>query len=219
VEREKKALIAGFAAASLAILLFGWLATQMLRGATEEFDSAVRQTVHGWAAPWLTFLMLKVTSCGSELFLVPLGALIAWRLVAAGRRHAAALFAIAAAGGEALNQLLKLVFGRPRPTEAFFGYELPDSYSFPSGHALVSCCFFGALAAILTQRSRLGGWQYAIWAAAALLVALIGFSRIYLGVHHPSDVLAGYAASIVWVVAVREGYGFWLRRRRRRATG
>ena len=216
MEREKTTLIAGFAAACLAVMLFGWLATQMLGGATQEFDTAVRHTVHAWAAPWLTFLMRKVTFLGSEFVLVPLGALITWRLVAAGRRHAAVLFTIAALGGEALNQVLKQVFERPRPEEAFFGYGLPQSYSFPSGHALVSFCFFGALAAILTQRMKLGVVKYAIWAGAALLAALIGFSRVYLGVHYPSDVLAGYSAAIVWVAAVRAGYGFWLRRRRGR---
>jgi undecaprenyl-diphosphatase len=215
VEREKRTLIVGFAAASLAVLLFGWLATQVLRGARQEFDAAVRDTVHAWATPRLTFLMLKVTLSGSELVLVPLGALIVWRLLAAGRRHAAVLLTIASLGGEALNQLLKQMFARPRPSEAFFGYALPQSYSFPSGHALVSCCFFGALAAILTRRNAARVTRYLIWAAAALMAALIGFSRVYLGVHYPSDVLAGYSAAIVWVAAVRAGYGFWLLRRRR----
>jgi len=119
-------------------------------------------------------------------------------------------------GGEGLNQILKHLFARSRP-EAFFGYTLPSSYSFPSGHAVVSCCFYGALAAILTRRMESGAKKLAIWAVAALMAALIGFSRIYLGVHYPSDVLAGYAAAIVWVSAVRAGYGFWLRRRRRAA--
>src|ERR1051326_3125445 len=169
MEREKKTLIAGFAAAALALALFGWLATQVLRGATHEFDSAVRRAVHASAAPWLTFLMLQVTRMGSELVLVPLGALIIWRLVAAHRRHAAVVFVIAALGGEALNQVLKQVFERPRPIEAFFGYGLPQSYSFPSGHALVSCCFFGSLAAILTRRRNQGVSEYLIWAAAALI--------------------------------------------------
>ena len=187
-----------------------------MRGTTQEFDAAIRDAVHARATPWLTFAMRRITWLGSELFLVPLGALIAWRLMAAGRRHAAVLFAIAALGGEGLNQILKLLFARPRP-EPFFGYDLPSSYSFPSGHALVSFCYFGALAAILTRRMESGAKKSAIWAGAALAAALIGFSRIYLGVHYPSDVLAGYSAAIVWVSAVRAGYGFWLRRRRRTA--
>jgi undecaprenyl-diphosphatase len=215
VDREKKTLAAGFSAAVAAVLLFGWLATQVLRGATQSFDAAVRHTVHAWASPWLTFLMLRVTRCGSELVLVPLGALIIWRLLAASRRHAAMMLAVASLGGESLNQILKVVFGRSRPDEAFFGYQLPQSYSFPSGHALVSCCFFGSLAAILTRRKQAGLMTYLVWAGASAAAALIGFSRVYLGVHYASDVLAGYAAAIVWVAAVRAAYGFWLRRRSR----
>jgi len=209
-------LIAGFAAAVLALLIFAWLATNVMRGTTKEFDAAVRDAVHARAMPWLTFAMRRITWLGSEVFLIPLGGVIAWRLIAAGRRHAAVLFAIAALGGEGLNQILKLLFARPRP-EPFFGYDLPGSYSFPSGHALVSFCFFGSLAAILTRRIESGAKKWAVWVAAVLMAAVIGFSRIYLGVHYPSDVLAGYSAAIVWVLAVRAGYGFWLRRRRRAA--
>ena len=88
---------------------------------------------------------------GSELFLVPFGAFVVWRLAAAGRRHAAILFSVAAAGGEALDYPLKLLFRRERP-EVFFGLTAPHTYSFPSGHAMLSACFFGVLAALLTTR-------------------------------------------------------------------
>ena len=213
MEREKKTLIAGFSAAVVAVLLFGWLATQVLRGATQSFDEAVRQTVHTWASPWLTFLMLRVTLCGSELVLVPLGVVILWRLLASRRRHAAVMLAIASLGGEGLNQILKVVFGRPRPDEAFFGYQLPQSYSFPSGHALVSFCFYVVLAVILTMRMTWGAAKLLIWTAGVCLSLCIGLSRIYLGVHYPSDVLAGYLAAVIWVASVRLGYEFWLRRR------
>jgi undecaprenyl-diphosphatase len=212
MEREKRTLLAGFVSAGLALAIFAWLAASVLRGEIVEFDSAVRDAVHSRASPWMTRFMRSVTRLGSELIMAPLGLLIAWRLVAAGRRHAAVLLLIASAGGETLNQLLKLLFRRPRP-EAFFGYDLPSSYSFPSGHALVSCCFYGALAAILTRRmqSRLG--KIAVWACAVVLVGAIGLSRVYLGVHYASDVIAGYSAAVVWVAAVATGYGFWLRRR------
>jgi undecaprenyl-diphosphatase len=103
---------------------------------------------------------------------------------------------------------LKLIFRRARP-EAFFGYAEPITYSFPSGHSIVSACFYGVLAAILTARMKSRARRIAIWMAAALLAFLIGLSRIYLGVHYPSDVLAGYAAAVIWVVAVRTGYERW----------
>src|SRR5689334_11286193 len=113
-----------------------------MRGATAEFDAALRGAAQSAGSPWLTWLMLRITRMGSEWLLLPIGAVIVTLLIRAGRRHAAVLFVIAALGGEALNQILKLVFGRPRPESAFFGYELPTSYSFPSGHALVSACFY-----------------------------------------------------------------------------
>src|SRR5262245_17730292 len=113
MQREKRTLLAGFVSAGLALAIFAWLATRMLRGEIAEFDTAVRDAVHSLASPWLTAIMRKVTFMGSELFLVPVGALVGWRLIAAGRKHAAALLAIAALGGEALNQLLKQLFERP----------------------------------------------------------------------------------------------------------
>ena len=146
--------------------------------------------------------MRGVSLLGTEVSLVPLGVILVGWLVAAKRRRAAVVFAVATLGAVALDQILKLLFGRPRP-EPFFGLASPLTHSFPSGHAMVSCCFFGALAAILAARQRSRGKRMAIFAAAALLVALMGFSRVYLGFHYPTDVLAGYAAAVVWLAVVR----------------
>jgi undecaprenyl-diphosphatase len=97
---------------------------------------------------------------------------------------------------------MKLLFYRPRP-EPFFGLASPITHSFPSGHAMVSCCFFGVLAMILAAREPSRARRISIFAAAAILVALMGFSRVYLGFHYPTDVLAGYAAAVVWLAVVR----------------
>ena len=112
----------------------------------------------------------------------------------------AALLAITMLGVAVLDVALKHAFHRPRPV-AFFG-PTPSSYSFPSGHALGSLCFYGILAAILPGRARGRGAKFCIWVATVLLVGMIGLSRIYLGVHYPSDVIAGYCAAAVWVGAV-----------------
>jgi undecaprenyl-diphosphatase len=212
VERSSRDLISGYIAAAAALILFGWLARDVLQHQTIRFDAAVRDGMHLLASPGLTKLFGTITWLGSELFLIPFGALVVWRLAAAGRRQAAVLLVLAAAGGELLDQILKLAFHRGRPA-SFFGYPLPDSYSFPSGHAMISACFFGVLAAVLTARMESRGLRVSIWTAAALLALLIGMSRIYLGVHYPSDVAAGYCAAILWVAAVRAGYLVWLRRR------
>jgi undecaprenyl-diphosphatase len=110
------------------------------------------------------------------------------------------MLAITMLGVAALNVALKFAFHRPRPV-AFFG-ATPSSYSFPSGHALGSLCFYGILAAILAARVRGRGAKFCVWIAALFLIGMIGFSRIYLGVHYPSDVIAGYCAATVWVGAV-----------------
>ncbi len=91
-------------------------------------------------------------------------------------------------------------FARLRPLP-FFG-PIPHTPSFPSGHALFSFCFYGVLAGLLAHRIEVRHWQALIWVAAAVLVAAIGLSRIYLGVHYPSDVLAGYLTGTLWVSAM-----------------
>ena len=99
--------------------------------------------------------------------------------------------------------------GKPRWGEApgvrpdpFF-MPKPSTYSFPSGHALISLCFYGLLAGTLTHDMRSKWHRVLVWCAAAVLITLIGLSRVYLGVHWPSDVIAGYAAALIWMGAVR----------------
>jgi len=94
-------------------------------------------------------------------------------------------------GAELLSQFLKLGFHRARP-EPFFGLATPASYSFPSGHAMVGTVFYLTLAVLTTRRPI-------IRAGTVVFVGLIGYSRIYMGVHYPTDVLAGYAAAVVWL--------------------
>ena len=186
----------------LALILFVWLAREVTRGDAMRLDTPIRNAVHARSSPPLTGMMRGVSLIGSEVVLVPIGVILVWRLVAAKRRRAAVVFGVAALGAEALDQIMKLLFDRPRP-EPFFGLASPITHSFPSGHAMVSCCFFGVLAVILTAREPSRARRISIFAAAAILVALMGFSRVYLGFHYPTDVLAGYAAAVVWLAVVR----------------
>jgi undecaprenyl-diphosphatase len=205
----------GFVAAAAALILFSWLARVALGGQSREFDAWVRDGVHQWASPSLTYVMKGFTLIGSAAFLLTGGMAVVAALARAGRKRAAVLLVTATFGAEALDQILKLLFRRPRP-EAFFGLAEPMTYSFPSGHAITAACFYGVLAAILAARTSSLRLKAALWTFAALMAAAIGLSRIYLGVHYPTDVLAGYAAAVIWVAAVRAGYGIWLRRARAR---
>jgi undecaprenyl-diphosphatase len=205
-------LISGLAAAVGALALFSWLAQQIIDGESHHIDQAARDFVQRIAFPILTDAMRGFTVLGEGLQIAELLALASTLLFRAGRKRAAWLMIITMAGGLFLERLLKVLFHRTRP-EPFFGTLLPSSFSFPSGHALQSCCFFGALAAMLTVREPNRGKRITIWTVAAVLVALIGFSRIYLGVHYVTDVIAGYSAAVVWVFSVRGVYQWRTRRR------
>ncbi len=197
-------LFFGMVSAITALFFFGWLADEMLEGDTRRFDEVVRNFVHGLAFPALTSAMQLASFLGSTLFLVIFGVIIVITLYLKKHRHGALIFTITTIGSSVLMLMLKPAFKRPRP-QPFFDTILPASYSFPSGHSLASFCFYGALAAILTARIDKLWLQITIWISAAAMVLLIGISRIYLGVHYPSDVVAGFAVGLIWVVTIAIG--------------
>lgn len=189
----------GIAAAALAAFL--WLGHAVGTGQTVAFDTAIRETVHSWASPWLTRLMLGVTRLGTTPFLAVVTIAVWWALFRIGHGRAIALLVLATLGMMALSESLKLEYHRVRPP-AYFGYDEPTNYSYPSGHADTSISFYGLLAWIATHRIQARARRRAVWAASAVLVLAIGFSRVYLGVHYPTDVLGGYALGLVWTIAI-----------------
>jgi undecaprenyl-diphosphatase len=201
-------LSAALLIAIASVFFFGWIAGEVLEGDTQRFDDAVLVDVHRLATPVLTRVMKITTNLGSTLFLVTLGICVAAAFIYTRHRRALILFAVTMAGAVILNFSLKSSFQRARP-EPYFNTPLESSFSFPSGHALFSLCFYSILAWLITSRIQKRSLQICIWTAAVLLVLSIGFSRIYLGMHYPSDVIAGYAAAFVWIIAVSFG-DFWL---------
>jgi undecaprenyl-diphosphatase len=193
-------LLGALLIAASALFVFAWLAEEMLEGDTQQFDAFVRTAVHQLATPGLTRLMQVFSFLGSVAAVTTMCLVAVCVSLYFRRTRTAALLAITMLGVAVLDVALKHAFHRPRPV-AFFG-ATPSSYSFPSGHALGSLCFYGILAAILAAHARGRGAKFCVWMAAVLLVGMIGFSRIYLGVHYPSDVIAGYCAATVWVGAV-----------------
>jgi undecaprenyl-diphosphatase len=191
-----------------AVMLFAWFAQMAGSAGTPEYDTAAREAVHGWAAPWLTQVMMAASWVGGGWFLWPLGALIVLLLARAGREREGGLFAFAVVGANLIDESLKLFFHRVRP-EPWFGYPLPKTYSFPSGHAFVSFCFFLCLAEVVVRDEWPASRRAAVWGAAVGCTLTIGFSRVYLGVHYPTDVLAGFAAGVVWTTAIRAAHHWW----------
>lgn len=193
------AIVTSLAVAVLALFLFAWIGSEVLEGDTQHFDQVIREGVHRYASPGMTRVMNAFSLLGYDVLIVEL--VIAFAVFAWLRwRRAAVWLAIAMTGSLALDLALKYIYHRTRPT-AYFG-TAPHSYSFPSGHALCSFCFYGVLAGLFSARIKSLSWRILIWIAAAALVVAIGLSRIYLGVHYPSDVLAGYLAATVWVGTV-----------------
>ncbi len=193
------AAVASLAVAILSLFLFAWLAGEMREGDVSRFDFAVRNWIHGYASPRLTRAMTGISLLGYDILILELVAAVAIFLRLRWRR-AALWLAVSMAGALALDQTLKYAFHRPRP-QPFFG-GAPHSFSFPSGHALCAFVFYAVLAGLIADRVRPMALRVAVGAAAALLIAAIGLSRIYLGVHYPSDVIAGYLAAAIWVSAL-----------------
>lgn len=210
------ALLVGLLAAAAALMLFAWLGGEIKEGETLRLDQLVRGMVQQIASPHLTTGMLWASRYGGPSFLVPTGLAVALAFLVKGWQRGALLVIVTLAGAGLLNWLLKLYFGRVRP-DPFFDYPLPGSPSFPSGHALYAASVFGGLAVLLLARIENHLLRILVWSVAIGLVALIGFSRIYLGVHYPSDVIAGYAVGLIWVIAVAFGDRLAQHRRRRRS--
>ena len=201
---------AGLLAATGAIFFFAWLAEEVLEGDTLVFDESVRSFIHDHANDGLTQLMNIATFMGSTLFLCIVTAVVLMVFIVGKHWRSAAVFAVIMVGASLLNYVLKTTFARDRPT-AYFDTPLPASFSFPSGHALFSFCFYGSLAWVVSRHRMSKRAKVGVWAWAAVIVAAIGLSRIYLGVHYPSDVIAGYTAAFVWVTTVF-GVDSWLAR-------
>jgi undecaprenyl-diphosphatase len=192
-------VLLSLALAVLSLFLFSWIANEMREGDTARFDQTVRSWVHQFASPGMTRAMTAISMLGYNLLIVELVFAIAVFL-ALRWRHAAGWLAVSVAGGLALDVALKYAFHRSRPP-AYFGVA-PDSYSFPSGHAVCSFCFYVVLAGLIAARTRSVLLRVAVGIAAAVIVIAIGLSRIYLGVHYPSDVIAGYLAASAWVTTL-----------------
>lgn len=161
-------------------------------------DRAVIWLVRQFATPAADKTMIVVTALGSGAVYAGFAPLALGVLVWRGLRREAASLAICLGGAALLNFLLKNLFERARPD--MFKVISVTGYSFPSGHAMVSLCFYGMLAYLLCRHLPRLTPQILVYCLTAALVTVIGFSRIYLGVHYPSDVLGGYIAGGTWLL-------------------
>jgi len=191
----------GMVCALLSLGLFAWLAEEVFAGGTAIFDDGIRVYVHQFAADRLTPVIIFISFLGSTIFLTSLSFVILLIFIWLRRYRSAILFSATMLGSSILNYGLKIAFARTRPIP-YFDLPPPASFSFPSGHALCSACFYGVLAWLFATRTENRSSRILVWIATGVMIFLIGLSRIYLGVHYPSDVIAGYLAACVWTLAV-----------------
>jgi undecaprenyl-diphosphatase len=190
-------LLAGFAALVATIGLFAWLADEVGEGATQQLDNAVLLWLDAHKSDLATRAALEVTALGSGLVVVMMVLVATAFLWLSRHRYSVLLLWVAVLGGEVLNGVLKTVFDRPRP-HLFAWRTTAALSSFPSGHAMTSVVVYLTLAYLLARLEPSRTMRRLTLALAVLLVLGIGWSRLYLGVHYPSDVLAGYAAGLAW---------------------
>ncbi len=192
----------GMLLAALAVLFFAWMSDEVFEGESVKFDTGVREFIHGYASEWLTQVMQIFAFLGSTVFLTVVSVLAISLFLFLRKMRSAVILAVVMVGAIILNNVLKVSFSRSRPLP-YFDTPLPASFSFPSGHALFSVCFYCCLAWLVSSLLKGPATKICVWAAAILMALFIGLSRVYLGVHYPTDVLAGYTAAFVWLAVVK----------------
>jgi membrane-associated phospholipid phosphatase len=162
------------------------------------FDRPILTFFHRHAAPWLDELAVGLTIVGNTGPMVAAAVLITGGLWLRSRRGPAWVFALSVGGSMLLTQVLKALVARPRP-ELWASIRPEHTFSFPSGHAMDTAALATALG-FLVWRHR-GRWW--VWTLTPLFSLAVGWARMHLGVHNPSDVLAGWCAAVGWVVLVQ----------------
>jgi undecaprenyl-diphosphatase len=165
------------------------------------WDDYVQGEVHEDATSWLTRVMFALTWIGSPEVLGPVIPLLAAVLWWRGLRRAPVVWLAATGGAGVLVTVLKLHFRRVRP-DLPWAFVHEPSYSFPSGHSVLAVVVYGSLIFLGMRHLRRSWERVAVCVVAGTLILGIGVSRIYLGVHYPSDVAAGYFVGAVWLGAV-----------------
>jgi undecaprenyl-diphosphatase len=190
-------LLSGAALAIGCTWAFSEIAEKVRSGTTQPFDDAVMHWIGNHQNTMVQSAMLELTALGT-------GTVVAMIVFVAGlflwlnqHKHSALLLIIATLGGMVLDNLLKIGFDRPRPQIFKWGTYAVSS-SFPSGHAMSSVIVYGTVAYLAARLQRNVASRVATMSLAALLIVAICSSRLYLGVHYPSDVLAGVIIGLAW---------------------
>lgn len=216
---ETRALVLWLAAAA-AIWAFVNIGGEVMEGETQAYDRAILLALRNPAHPAdplgsrsFEESMRDVTALGGFTFLTLLTIVATLALVFHRKRRQAAIFAVTVIAAQVSSEILKLVYERPRPELVPHGSYV-YSNSFPSGHSTVATATYLALATVIASLEPRRATKVLAYALAIGLVVMIGFSRVYLGVHWPSDVLAGWSLGAGWALLAWIGLNRFTRPRR-----
>lgn len=215
--KQEIGVLAAVVLAALLLLGFGLLAEEVMEGETKSIDLAILQSFRTVGNPadligpaWLEEAGRDVTALGSFVFLGFLLFTSVGYLLLIRKRGLALLMGVTVLSGMLLSTLLKSGFDRPRPDIAHTARVF--TASFPSGHAALSAVVFLTLGALLTRTTQERRVKVYFVAIAVFLTIVVGLSRIYLGVHYPTDVIAGWCIGTFWAVTCWTG-ALWLQLR------
>ena len=190
--------------ACIFLFAFVMLVGEVMEGNTQAFDTKILLALRNPANPstpigpaWMEDSLLDLTSIGGSTVLGLMVAAVTGFLVLQTRYRTAIVVVITSLGGEMLNAVMKHVFNRPRPSIVPH-LRATFSTSFPSGHAMESAIVYLTLGAILMRAADSRLTKMYILAIAVLLTTLVGISRVYLGVHYPTDVIGGWIVGVMW---------------------
>lgn len=183
---------------------FAELAEHVRAGSTQHFDDAVLTWIGAHQLPWLQRLAVEITALGTGSVVAMMALIAALFLALSPHRYRALLLIAATMGGLLLNGVLKLIFDRPRPEIFAWGTHVVSS-SFPSGHAMNSVIVYSTVAYLAARLESRPWMRWITLLVAALVIVLVCLSRLYLGVHYPSDVAAGAVVGLAWAAFCMSG--------------
>ncbi|WMM25611.1 phosphatase PAP2 family protein [Tissierella sp. MB52-C2] len=184
-------------ALSLMLILFFTLGF-MVKGSSEGilFDVKIIEYVHNNTIPGILKFMRFISFVGSANFLLPVTAMIISYTLIKKKYYISKLLLLSTLGSYILNFILKQIFHRTRPIEYFLVKQ--GGLSFPSGHSMVTMSLYSTIAFLLAKKVKDKGKRRLIYTISFVMICLMGISRIYLGVHWPTDVIGGYLMGYVF---------------------
>jgi undecaprenyl-diphosphatase len=197
-------LLGGLFLAALLMAGFAEIHEDLSQPHHMAIDEAILAGIHAHDRPSLTALAKTLSFIGSPKTLIPLVLVASTLLWLRRYRHDALLVLLSMGGAGALDTAMKLHYRRIRP-DLPWAFVQEHSFSFPSGHSVLAVVLYGMLTYLLLQHERKPWQRTALVLGSIALILGIGLSRIYLGVHYPSDVLAGYIVGTVWLMAIVAG--------------